>query len=107
VGVVCPGFAIQALNVSPLSASVGGSINVSAAAPSIDASAATFHWSAPVGSFVRTTDAETSYTCTTPGQIALTVTASSDACRDSQSVTVECVSDGGVSDASGADTAAD
>ncbi|HVZ20061.1 MAG TPA: hypothetical protein VG871_03305 [Vicinamibacterales bacterium] len=107
IGVVCPGFAIQSLNVSPLSASVGGSIDVSATAPSIDASAATFHWSAPVGSFSRTTDAQTSYTCTTPGQVALTVTASSDACRDSQSVTVECVSDGGVSDDGTADSAAD
>jgi hypothetical protein len=107
VGVVCPGFVIQALNVAPLSASVGGTIDVNAAATSIDAGTPTYRWSAPVGSFARTAEAQTSYTCTTPGPVALTVTASSDACRDSQSVTVECISDGGVVDVGVADAAAD
>jgi hypothetical protein len=107
VGVVCPGFSIQALNVSPLSASVGGSINVSAAATSADAGVPAYRWSAPSGSFARTTEAQTSYTCTTPGSVPLTVTASSDACRDSQSVTVECISDAGVSDSGVTDAIAD
>lgn len=102
VGIVCPGFEIEALNVAPLSASVGGSVTVGAAASLIDGGGATYKWSAPAGSFARTTDAQTSYTCTTPGPVALTVTAANDACRASQSVTVDCVADGGL-----ADTAAD
>jgi hypothetical protein len=100
VGVACPGFKVASWTVSPLAASVGSTISVSASTSDVDADAgpSTFAWTASAGRFAAPTDAQTSYVCATAGTVVLTITATSAPCRDMQSVTVTCVADAGVQD---------
>jgi hypothetical protein len=99
VGVACPGFQVASWTISPLAASVGSTIAVSAATTDADAGPVVFHWTASMGTFASPNDAHTTYTCAAPGSAILTVTASREACRDTQSVPVTCVADAGASDA--------
>jgi hypothetical protein len=100
IGIVCPAFRILSWTISPLMATVGGTITVSANAPPLASGApASYRWSASGGgAFADPQAASTVYTCTTPGAYTLSVTASNDVCRDTQSVPITCVADGGVGD---------
>jgi hypothetical protein len=91
----CPTFAVTSYSVSPLSASVGGDIDVSAMTSASDGGIVSFSWTAPSGTFADPTAAHTTYMCGRAGPIALQVTASLDACFDSKAITVSCGADAG------------
>jgi hypothetical protein len=99
IGIVCPGFRILSWTISPLVATIGGTIMVSAmATPLASGAPAAYRWSAQGGTFADPQAPSTVYTCTTPGTFMLSVTASNDVCRDTQTVPVTCVADGGAGD---------
>jgi hypothetical protein len=96
VSVECPQFRVTSFMVSPLMASVGRTIAVSATAGDADGGPITFSWSAPAGAFADASSMQTSYTCTAPGAMPLTVTAQWGPCQSSKMVTVSCLDvDGG------------
>jgi hypothetical protein len=96
IGVVCPWFAVTSYSVSPLAASVGGTIAVSAMTSDADGAAITYQWTATAGSFEAPTDATTVYTCTTPGSIVLTAIAQTGPCQAARTIPVTCLGDAGV-----------
>jgi hypothetical protein len=70
---VCPD--VDFLFVAPLQTAVGGPISVEAHASDSDAGdVVSYVWSATGGTFVSTTAASTTYTCSAPGTQTLTVT---------------------------------
>jgi uncharacterized repeat protein (TIGR04052 family) len=82
----CPSVTLDAEEVT---ASVGESVALTASAPA--GSDATLTWSASVGEVVEESGARASYTCTTPGQVGLTLTSTIGECSDSASATITCV----------------
>lgn len=78
-------------SVSPLRASVGGSIALAGAAnPS--ATPVTYSWAASSGTVANPAAAETTFTCTEAGAVTLTFGASdADGCGSSTALEVECV----------------
>ncbi|HVZ71349.1 MAG TPA: hypothetical protein VHJ20_03155 [Polyangia bacterium] len=105
IGLVCPGYTVSSWTISPLTASVGGTINVAAGTTNTDPHGppSAFSWNASAGSFADPKAAQTTYTCTKPGAATIAVTATSGPCVDTQMATVTCVSDGGVPDGAAAD----
>jgi hypothetical protein len=96
VSVECPEFRVTSFMVSPLMASVGRTIAVAASAGDADGGPITFSWSAPAGAFADASLMQTTYTCTAPGAMPLTVTAQWGPCQSSKMVTVSCLDvDGG------------
>jgi hypothetical protein len=95
VGIQCPGLRVSQYTVSPLAVSVGGTIDVGAAGAddASDAAVISILWSAPMGKFADTTAAHTTYTCTAPGAVTLTVTVSNGDCRASGGMQVTCKGD--------------
>jgi hypothetical protein len=91
VGVACPGFQITSYAVSPLVASIGGVIEVGAETSDPDGGTTSFMWTAPTGVFANAASAQTTYTCTTAGDVALIATATWGPCDDSKTVTVTCL----------------
>jgi hypothetical protein len=53
---------------------LGGSVALSASASAPNASALTYTWSAPSGTFSAPNSAATNFTCATPGQVTVTLT---------------------------------
>jgi hypothetical protein len=64
----------NAVSVSPSEVLVGGSVALTATATAVNPAAVTYAWSAPSGSFSAAGAASTSFTCTTPGVVTLTLT---------------------------------
>jgi hypothetical protein len=95
VGVDCPAFQVASYTVSPLTASVGGTIAVSAMANVAPDAAVSFLWTASSGTFADSTQSATTYTCTSSGASTLTLSASMGPCRASKSIMVACVTDAG------------
>ncbi len=89
---LCP--TISAVSAAPNSVTTGSSVAVSAASAntSPDASAVSYQWSAPSGTFANAASASTTYTCTQPGTVTLSVAASNGtaACNTSSTVQVSC-----------------
>jgi hypothetical protein len=94
-GVSCPELQVTSYSVSPLTASIGASISVSATTSPTDGGAVTYAWTASSGTFAQADAPTTTYTCTAPGAATLTIAAMSGACRDAKSVTVSCGADAG------------
>jgi hypothetical protein len=95
VDVACPWLQIDSYTVSPLAASVGGQISVSAKATDMDGGQAAFSWSAPTGTFSEPQDESTTYTCASPGVIPLMVSVDDNGCHAEKMATVTCVGDAG------------
>jgi hypothetical protein len=68
----CAGGA--AVSVTPSEVAVGSSIALGASATAVNQSAITYAWSAPSGTFSAPNSANTSFTCTTPGIVTVTLT---------------------------------
>jgi uncharacterized repeat protein (TIGR04052 family) len=85
-GPSCPRVTLDAEDVT---ASVGESVALSASAPAD--SEVTLAWSATVGEVVEESGARASYTCTTPGEVSVTLTSTIGECSDSASATITCV----------------
>jgi hypothetical protein len=95
IGVSCPWFQVT-YTVSPLTASVGGEISVSATTTAPDAGAVSYTWTSSSGTFADATLSETTYTCTNAGASLLMVQATTGPCHATKALTIDCVSDGGV-----------
>lgn len=93
IGVSCPWFQVT-YTVSPLTASVGGEISVSATTTAPDAGAVSYAWTSSSGVFEDATRSETTYTCTNAGSSMLMVQATTGPCHATKALTVDCVSDG-------------
>lgn len=78
--------------VSPMKASVGDDIDVSAAATDDDGGALTYLWTGTGGSFADPAAQNTTYTCQVAGNQSITVTVSdAEACTATWSTRVTCV----------------
>jgi len=94
IGVSCPWFQVT-YTVSPLTASVGGEISVSATTTEPDGGAVSYAWTSSSGVFEDATRPETTYTCTNAGASMLMVQATTGPCHATKALTIDCVSDGG------------
>ena len=63
-----------AISASPSETTIGGSVTLQATAAAPNASALTYSWSAPSGAFSAPSSASTNFTCTTQGQVTVTLT---------------------------------
>jgi hypothetical protein len=64
---------LDSIAASPSEITVGSSVDLTAVAAGVDPTALTYAWSAPSGSFGAPSATNTSYTCTAPGVVTLTV----------------------------------
>ena len=104
IGIVCPGAHLVSLTVSPLSASVGETIDVAAVDRDPDAGVLRYAWSATAGTFEAPSSATTTYRCTSPGAVTMSLVVSSDLCEESHTIGgVTCF----VASSGGADAGAD
>jgi hypothetical protein len=89
---VCP--TIDAISASPSSIEVGFSVALTAAASDLDNSPAplAYAWSASSGTFGSATAANTTFTCTAPGVVTLTLVVSDGDCTDTGTVPITCTS---------------
>ncbi len=62
------------VSASPAETTLGNSVTLDASATAPNPGAITYAWSAPSGSFSAPTSATTSFTCTTPGPVTVTLT---------------------------------
>ena len=91
---VCP--VVDGVNASPSEVTVGGSIALGATAHDADngPSALTYAWQATGGTLSSATVQNPTLTCTTPGQVTVSVTASdgdtTPGCADTETVQVTC-----------------
>jgi hypothetical protein len=96
---------IQSIDVNPSETTVGGVVTLDATASGVDPAALTYAWSAPSGSFGSPGASSTTFTCTTPGTVLVTLAVGDGAtgdggvpCGDTEGFTVQC----DASDAGGA-----
>jgi len=73
---------ISSVSVSPAETAVGTSSTLTALATGPNPSGLTYAWSAPSGTFSASNAANTTFTCTAPGVVTLTVTAGDGALSD-------------------------
>jgi hypothetical protein len=85
--VPCPAVIVAA---APSSVDVGATIYLTATATVPDGGPVTIVWSAPSGNFGDIHANDTTFICTVPGDVTLTLTATFDLCEESRSVTVHC-----------------
>jgi hypothetical protein len=78
----CASIFQGSISASPTETVLGGTVGLIAAAAAPNASALTYTWSAPSGTFSAPSSASTNFTCTTPGQITVTVTVGDGAVPD-------------------------
>jgi hypothetical protein len=62
------------ISASPTETALGGTVALAAAAAAPNASALAYTWSAPSGTFSAPNSASTNFTCTSQGQVTVTVT---------------------------------
>ncbi|HEX4403984.1 MAG TPA: hypothetical protein VH560_04100 [Polyangia bacterium] len=92
VGVVaCTGGHLVNYTVSPLTASVGDKIAVTATTLKADAGVLTYEWSAPSGAFANPSSAQTTYQCEAAGHVTISLRVTGSSCAEDQSVDVDCV----------------
>lgn len=106
VGIACTTVRLATLTVSPLAASVGGTMALTATPLEADAGALEYAWSAPSGAFGDTAASETTYRCDKAGHVKLNLLVIADICQESHTTEVDCLAptDAGPKDA-GADSA--
>ncbi len=92
VALACSGnVRLVSYSVAPLSASVGGTINLAATPLDADIGILGYAWSAPFGSFDDPEAAQTTYLCSAPGHITLNLIAAADTCQESHDIGVDCL----------------
>jgi hypothetical protein len=94
IGVACPTAHLVSYTVSPLSATVGDTIDVAAVDEDPDAGALQYTWMATTGAFADDSAAATTYLCTNAGPVTMTLVASSDACQEAHAIAATCVAPG-------------
>jgi hypothetical protein len=87
VSVTAPTYACASIfqgsvSASPTETVLGGTVALAASATAANASALTYTWSAPSGTFSAPNSPATNFTCTTPGQVTLTVSVGDGAVPD-------------------------
>lgn len=82
---------ISYLAAAPVTTSVGGKIDLAAAAVEPDGLTPTFSWTASVGSFSAPAAAASSFTCAAAGDATITLTVSNGSCDDLETLTVTCI----------------
>lgn len=82
---------ISYLAAAPVTTSVGGEVDLAAAAVEPDGSTPTFSWTASVGIFSAPASAISSFTCAAAGDATITLTVSNGSCDDLESLKVTCV----------------
>ena len=68
----------------------GESATLSALAVDVDSNNLSFSWSAPTGIIGDASSANTTFACTEPGSVTLTLTVSDDGCSDVVELDVRC-----------------
>ena len=86
---ICP--KIGTYSVSPTETQVGQPITLAATATSKTGDPLTLTWSASSGTVTDGAAANTTYRCTSPGTVTLTLTVSNGRCGESIDVSVECL----------------
>ncbi len=64
---------VSSISVSPAEVTIGNPVSLSSLATGPNAGALTYLWSAPTGSFSNSAAPNTSFTCTAPGPVTLTL----------------------------------
>jgi hypothetical protein len=96
VGVACPQTQhLVSYMISPLSASVGGTVDVVAMEEDADAGALRYTWTATTGTFADPAAASTTYRCDSPGPVSMTLIVSAAECEETHTITeVTCSANG-------------
>jgi hypothetical protein len=93
----CP--KVSSIGIAPSETAVGSTVDVMAWATVQGDASPTFAWTAPTGIFADSGGAPgTTYECTAPGPVTLTVTAMNDGCNDKATAQVSCHAVDGGSD---------
>jgi hypothetical protein len=86
---VCPN--IDGIDTNPQETTVGNSVMLIAHTTDVDPKATvTFSWTAPSGTFAPADAATTSFTCTAPGSVLVSLDITDGVCGDSSSLLVQC-----------------
>jgi hypothetical protein len=86
----CP--QLSSILVRPEQSVIGGAVALSATTTDdVDASTTVFLWSAQSGTFADPSSLLTTFTCTAPGNVTITMTATRDACTQTLSASVDCI----------------
>jgi hypothetical protein len=86
----CPD--LTSLQVGPDRAEVGGSVAVTAVVTGgVAGETPVLSWSALSGTFADVSAPITTFTCTVPGRVTVTVTATEQGCTETMSASVDCV----------------
>jgi hypothetical protein len=88
----CPG--LFTLLVAPDRVAVGGAVAVTATASApagTEAGATDLSWTAPSGTFSDPASSLTTFTCTSPGTVTLSLTATRGGCAETLNATVSCL----------------
>ena len=91
VGVECAQAQLTSYSVTPLAASVGGTIAVSATAAGVDGGTLKYAWRATSGTFTDPTASATSYRCSAPGPVTITLVVSQPTCDEDYMSSVTCL----------------
>jgi hypothetical protein len=91
VGIACPGVHLVSYTVSPLTASIGGTIAVTAVPGDPDSGALTFAWTASSGTFADPAASHTTFQCATAGPVTITLRTQGDICQENDSLEVTCL----------------
>jgi hypothetical protein len=87
VGVVsCPQTPFVSYTISPLSASVGASIDVAAIDQDADAGVLSYSWTATTGTFADPSAAATTYRCASAGPVTMTLVVMSNGCEETHTI---------------------
>ena len=100
VGVACTKVQLATFTASPLAASVGGTIMLTATALEADAGMLEYDWTASAGTIADPTSPQTTYRCDTAGHIKLNLLVVSDICQENHDIEIDCLdpSEGGLAD---------
>lgn len=92
VGLACTTIHLATYTVSPLSASVGGTITLTATPLELDAGTLHYLWTASEGTFDDQTASQTNYRCENVGRMHLNLTVIADhICTENHAIDVDCL----------------
>jgi hypothetical protein len=103
VGVACTKMQLATYTVSPLAATVGGTITLSAM-PLVDAGGLEYLWTASAGAFEDPEAEQTTYRCERAGHFGLNLlVVAPDVCQENHGIEIDCLGSGdaGAKDATG------